>query len=200
VDPVLKRFLQGYAVAHNTTTAKLVREVLGEWVYEKVDHTPSKRVDHTLHRLDLLSKQLQLKVAVLPGGGDMIGSQVVVRSAGHVRIPGSGVVRHEEETAPSRVDTVKERESVYWMVVAMLKEAQELSENEALAKRAGSRMNAMKVAGALARAGETLLAGYDRAYIQPHLDELEQLIEQLKEQVKQAHQKGQENPPRSPAA
>ena len=40
-----------------------------------------------------------------------------------------------------------------------MKEAQELSENEALAKRAGSRMNAMKVAGALARAGETLLAG-----------------------------------------
>ena len=56
VDPVLKRFLQGYAVAHDTTTAKLVREVLGEWVYEKVGHTPSKRVDHTLHRLDLLSK------------------------------------------------------------------------------------------------------------------------------------------------
>jgi len=31
-------------------------EVLAEWVYEKVGHTPSKRVDHTLHRLDLLSK------------------------------------------------------------------------------------------------------------------------------------------------
>ncbi|MGA2626274.1 MAG: hypothetical protein ABSF63_04340 [Candidatus Bathyarchaeia archaeon] len=91
----------------------------------------------------------------------MVGSEVVVRSAGHVRIPGRGDVRHEEEgdTAQPRVDTVKERESVYWMVVAMLKEAQELSENEALAKRAVSRMDAMKVAGALARAGETLLAG-----------------------------------------
>ena len=41
----------------------------------------------------------------------MVGSEVVVRSAGHVRIPGRGVVRHEEEgdTAQPRVDTVKER-------------------------------------------------------------------------------------------
>lgn len=200
MDPVLKRFLQGYAVAHDTTTAKLVREVLSEWVYEKVDHTPSKRVDHTLHRLDLLSKQLQLKVAVLPAKGDMVGSELVVRSAGHVRIPGRGTIRHEEDTESPRVDTVKERESMYWVVVAMLKEAQELSENEALAKKAGSRMKGMMVAGALARVGESILAGYDRAYIQPHLDELEQLIEQFKEQVKQTDQKGQENPPRSAAA
>ena len=179
MDPVLKRFLQGYAVAHDTTTARLVREVLGEWVYGKVDHTPSNRVDHTLDRLDMLSKQLQLKVAVLSANED-----VAVRSAGTVLIPGRGTVRHED-TQPIRVDTVKERESLYWIVVAMLKEAQELSENEALAKKAGSRMDAMKVAGALTRAGEAVLAGYDRAYIQPHLDELEQLIEQLKEQVKQ---------------
>jgi hypothetical protein len=67
-----------------------VREVLSEWVYEKVGHTHSKRVDHTLHRLDLLSKHLQLKVAVLPAEGDMIGSKVVVRSAGHVRIADRG--------------------------------------------------------------------------------------------------------------
>ena len=201
MDPVLKRFLQGYAVAHDITTAKLVREVLSEWVFEKVDHTPSKRVDHTLHRLDLLSKQLQLKVAVLPAKGDTAGSEFVVRSAGTVRIPGRGTVRQEEEedTGPRRVDTVKERESVYWMVVAMLKEAQTLSENEALAKKAGSRMDAMKVAGALARVGEAILAGYDRAYIQPRLDEVDQLIEQLKDQIKQTDQKGQENPPRSAA-
>ena len=56
-----------------------MREVLGEWVYEKVDHT--------LHRLDLLPKQFQLKVAVQPAEGDMVGPEVVVRSAGHVRIP-----------------------------------------------------------------------------------------------------------------
>jgi hypothetical protein len=201
VDPVLKRFLQGYAVTHDTTTAKLVREVLSEWVFEKVDHTSSKRVDHTLHRLDLLSKQLQLKVAVLPAKGHTAGSERVVRSAGTVRIPGRGTVRQEEEedTGPRRVDTVKERESVYWMVVAMLKEAQTLSENEALAEKAGSRMDAMKVAGALARVGEAILAGYDRAYIQPRLDEVEQLIEQLKEQIKQTDQKGQEKPQRSAA-
>jgi hypothetical protein len=75
----------------------------------------------------------------------------------------------------------------------MLKQAQELSENEALAEKAGSRMDAMKAASALSRAGEAILAGYDRAYIQPHLDELEKLIEQLKEQLKQTDQKGQEN-------
>jgi hypothetical protein len=75
-DSILKRFLQGYAVAHHTTTARLVREVLGEWVYERVDPTPSKRVDHTLHRLDLLSKQLQLKIALLPAKGDMVGSGI----------------------------------------------------------------------------------------------------------------------------
>ncbi|MGA2626977.1 MAG: hypothetical protein ABSF63_07945 [Candidatus Bathyarchaeia archaeon] len=68
-----------------------MREVYSEWVYEKVGHTPSKRVDHTLHRLDLLSKQLQLKVAVLPAERDMVGSKVVVRSAGHVRIAGRGL-------------------------------------------------------------------------------------------------------------
>jgi hypothetical protein len=75
-------------VAHHTTIAKLAREVLGEWVYEKVDPTPSQRVDHTLHRLDLLSKQLQLKVALPPAKVDIADSGLVVRSAGHVRIPG----------------------------------------------------------------------------------------------------------------
>jgi len=200
VDPVLKRFLKGYAAAHDTTTAKLVREVLGEWVFEKVDHTPSKKVDHTLHKLDLLSKQLQLKVAVLPAKGDTADSELVVRSAGTVRIPGRGTVRYEEDAGSRRVDTVRERESVYWMVVAMLKEAQTLSENESLAKKAGSRLDAMKVAGVLARVGEAILSGYDRAYIQPSLDEVEQLIEQLKEQVKQTDQKGQENPTRNATA
>jgi hypothetical protein len=201
VDPVLKRFLQGYALAHDTTTAKLVRDVLAEWAYERVDPTPSKRVDHTLHRLDLLSKQLQLKVAILPAKGEVVGSEFEVRPAGHVRIPGHETVQHDEDekTEPPRVDTVKERESMYWIVVAMLKEAQKLSENEALAKNAGSRIDAMMVAGALARVGDAILAGYERAYIQPHLDELEKLIEQLKEQLKQTDQKGQENPSRSAA-
>src|SRR5208282_2222468 len=194
MDPALKRFLQGYAVVHHTTTAKLVREVLAEWMYERVDHTPSQRVDHTLHRLDLLSKQLQLKVAVLPAEGDAPGSEPVVGVAGHVQIPGHEGAEHEEvqEKEPPRprgVDTVKERESMYWIVVGMLKEAQELSENEALAEKARSRMVAMKAASALSRAGEAILAGYDRAYIQPHLDELEKLIEQLKEQLKQTNQK-----------
>ena len=91
MDPVLKRFLEGYAVVHHTTTAKLVREVLAEWMYERVSHTPSERVSHTLRRLDLLSKQLQLKVAVLPAERDAPGSEPVVGVAGHVQIPGRRV-------------------------------------------------------------------------------------------------------------
>jgi hypothetical protein len=66
------------------------------WVHERVDPTPSKRVDHTLHRLGFLAKELQLKVAVLPELG--------IEVAGHVPIPG-----HEEEPQPRRVDTVQER-------------------------------------------------------------------------------------------
>jgi hypothetical protein len=191
---VLKRFLEGYATAHRITLARLVREVLAEWVYEKVDHTPSKRVDHTLQNLDLLSKQLQLKVAVLPTNGGEEDSALKLWPAGEVTIPGQGRVRYEEEgTVQPRVDTVKERESMYWMVVAMLKEAMKLSENEALAKTSGSRLDAMMVAGALVRLGEAVLEGYDRAYIQPHVDELTRLIEQLKEQIKQPDQKGQEH-------
>ena len=126
VDPVLKRFLEGYAVSHHTTAAKLVREVLAEWVYEKVDHTPSEKVDHTLHRLDVLSKQLQLKVVVLPTNRGAEDSELRVLPAGEVRVPGQKVARHEAEVPP-RVDTVKERESLYWMVVAMLKEAMKLN-------------------------------------------------------------------------
>ena len=60
VDEVLKRYLEGYAAAHRTTTAKIVREVLAEWVYERVSHTPSEKVSHTLHRLDVLARGLQL--------------------------------------------------------------------------------------------------------------------------------------------
>ena len=194
VDPVLKRFLEAYAVAHDTTPSKLVREVLAEWVYGKVDHTPSQRVDHTLHRLDVLSKQLQLALAVLPTNGGGEGYSLMPRPAGEVTIPGGGKVQHGEEKAgEARVDTVKEREKMYWMVVAMLREAAKLSENEALAKTSGSRMDAMMVAGALVRVGEAVLEGYDRAYIQPHLDELTRLIEQLKEQIRQPDQKRQEN-------
>jgi hypothetical protein len=83
-------------------TAKLVRDVLAEWVYERVDPTPSKRVDHTLHRLDVLSKLLQLKVAVLPAKGEMAGSDPVVGIAGDVRIPGHGTAGRSEgeETEP----------------------------------------------------------------------------------------------------
>ena len=194
MDPVLKRFLEAYAVGHDTTPSKLVREVLAEWVYGKVDHTPSQRVDHTLHRLDVLSKRLQLAVAVLPINGGGEDYSLKLQPAGEVTIPGGGKVEHGEEKAgEARVDTVKEREKMYWMVVAMLKEAAKLSENEALAKTSGSRMDAMMVAGALVRVGEAVLEGYDRAYIQPHLDELTKLIEQLKEQIRQPDQKGQEN-------
>ena len=196
VDPVLNRLLRAYAIAHHTTVAKLVREIVAEWVFERVDHTPLKRVDHTLHRLDVLSKQLQLELAVLPAKE---AGELTVAVAGHVTVPGQKEPPHEEPVAGERVDTVKQRETMYWLVVAMLKEAQKLSENEALAKNAGSRMAAMKVAGEVARVGEALLGGYDRAYIQPYLDELEELIEQFKDRSKQADQKGQKNPPRSTA-
>ena len=187
VDPVLNRLLRAYAIAHHTTMAKLVREIVAEWVFERVDHTPLKRVDHTLHRLDVLSKQLQLELAVLPAKE---AGELTVAVADHVTVPGQKEPPHEEVVAGERVDTVKQRETMYWLVVAMLKEAQKLSGNEALAKNAGSRMAAMKVAGELARVGEALLAGYDRAYIQPYLDELEELIEQFKDRSKQADQKG----------
>ena len=55
-------------------------EVLAEWMYEKVDHTASRRVDHTLRRLDLLSNQLQLKVVVLATRGDRPRMVVVATS------------------------------------------------------------------------------------------------------------------------
>jgi hypothetical protein len=61
-------------------------------------------------------------------------------------------------------------------------------------------MDAMMVAGALVRVGEAVLEGYDRAYIQPHLDELTRLIEQLKEQIRQHDQEGQESATGSTAA
>jgi len=51
----------------------------------------------------------------------------------------------------------------------------------------------MLAAGTLARIGEAILEGYDRAYLQPQLDELTHLIEQLKDQVRQTDQKRQEN-------
>jgi hypothetical protein len=191
VDPVMKRFLRGYAAAHDTTIAQLVREVLAEWVYERVDHTPSKRVDHTLRRLDVLFKQFGLRVAMLPGDGGREQSGLRVRVAGEVKVPGG--VKPPAEKTPPRLDAEKEREEMYWLVVALLKEAQKLAGDEELAKKAGSRMDAMKVAANLTRLGEAILAGYERAYIQPTVDELESLIEQLKEKLKQTDQKGQES-------
>ena len=168
--------------AHN---ARLVRDVLAEWVYEKVSHT--------LHRLDVLSKQLQLKVAVLPPGEGESSRKVQV--AGELTIPGERKppTPHLKPEQRPRVETLKEREELYWQVVAMLHEAAKLSENEALAQKAGSRMDAMMVSGTLARIGEAILEGYDRAYLQPQLDELTHLIEQLKDQVRQTDQKRQEN-------
>ena len=192
---MLKRFLQGYAVAHGTTTAKLVREIVAEWVYERVDYTPSTRVDHTLRKLDLLSKRLQLKVATLPAKEEANSLAMVVRPAGHVRIPGQKAIleREEKKERRKRVDWVKEREDMYGLVVAMLKEAEKLSENEAVAKKAKARMDAMAVAGALARVGEAILSGYERAIIQPKLEELEELIDDLKQQTKQTDKERKEN-------
>jgi len=191
VDRVLKRFLDGYAVAHGTTTAKLVREIVAEWVYQRVDYTPSTRVDYTLRRLGLLSKRLQLKVARLPAKEEAM----VVRPAGHVRIPGHEPVVEQEEKKErrKRVDWVKEREGMYGLVVDMLKEAQKLSENEAVAKKAKARMDAMAVASTLARVGEAILSGYERAIIQPKVEELERLMEDLKQQTKQTDKERKEN-------
>ena len=92
-----------------------------------------------------------------------------------------------------RVDWVKEREDMYGLVVDMLKEAQKLSENEAAAKKAKARMDAMAVASTLARVGEAILSGYERAIIQPKVEELERLIEDLKQQTKQTDKERKEN-------
>jgi hypothetical protein len=172
-----------------------VREIVAEWVYQRVDHTPSTRVDYTLHKLDLLSKRLQLKVATLPTNEEANSLVMVVRPAGHVRIPGQKAVVEQEEKKErrKRVDWVKEREDMYQLVVAMLKEAEKLSENEAVAKKAKARMDAMAVAGTLARVGEAILSGYERAIIQPKLEELEELIEDLKQQTKQTDKERKEN-------
>ena len=194
VDPVVKRFLRGYATAHDTTTAGLVREVLAEWVRERVDPTPSKRVDHTLHALDFLAKRLELKVARLPADLDSHGSELGIRVAGNVKVAGGVIKQDAREEAP-RIDSEKERESMYRIVVGMLKEAQRLSEDEELAKKAEARMGAMMVASNLTRVGEAVLAGYERGYLQPLVDELVQLIEHLKEQLEQAHQARQESAP-----
>ena len=48
LDPVVKRFLHGYAISHDTTTAKLGRRVLAEWVHERVGSTPGGRVGSVL--------------------------------------------------------------------------------------------------------------------------------------------------------
>jgi len=195
VDPVLKRYLEGYAASHGKTTANLTREVLAEWVYDRVDTTTSG-IDRALHRLDVLSKRLQLRVAVLPSAEAKEDSADKVYVAGGLKVPRQKKSVEPEPTAPTeRVDTVKQRESVYWVVVDLLRESAKLSENEALASQAKSRMDAMMVVATLARVGEAILEGYDRAYIQPHLDELTMLIDELKEQTKQSHQKGQENAP-----
>jgi hypothetical protein len=70
-----------------------VREIVAEWVYQRVDHTPSTRVDYTLRKLDLLSKRLQLKVVALPAKEEADSLVMVVRPAGHVRIPGQKAIR-----------------------------------------------------------------------------------------------------------
>ena len=57
---------------------------------EGVDHTPSKRVDPTLHRLDVLAKGLQLKVAMLRAGETMEHSRI--RMAGELGIPGESTI------------------------------------------------------------------------------------------------------------
>ncbi len=64
--------------AHDTTTAELVREVLAEWVHERVDSTRKGRVDATLHTLDLLAKTLQLEftgvnLRIKPAGNVAVG-------------------------------------------------------------------------------------------------------------------------------
>jgi len=163
-----------------------VREIVADWVYE--------RVGHTLHKLDLLSKRLQLKVATLPAR-EADSLSMVVRLAGHVRIPGHEAIVEQEEKKErrKRVDWMKEREDMYGLVVDMLKEAQKLSENEAVAKKAKARMDAMAVASTLARVGEAILSGYERAIIQPKVEELEKLIEDLKQQTKQTDKERKEN-------
>lgn len=176
----MKRFLHGYAVAHDTTTAELVRRVMADWVRERVDSTPEARVDSTLHVLEVLGMALQLKVA---GGGLQV---YPAGSATPIRTP---------KPKPPGIDIENEREAAYRVVVAMLKEAQKLAGDEVLAKTSKARMTAMLVASNLTRTGEAVLRGYERGYLQPLVDELVNLIEQLKEELKQAREAGQESTP-----
>ena len=96
MDPVLKQFLRGYAALHHTTPAKLLREILAEWAFERVDHTPLQRVDHTLRRLDVLFKQLQLKIAMLPSSAAG-GSEPVLYVAGSLRTPQAKNKKHVQK-------------------------------------------------------------------------------------------------------
>ena len=176
----MKRFLHGYAISHDSTTAKLVRGILAEWVHERVGSTPGGRVDSTLHALKTLGMELQLKV---------LGQDERVYAVGEVRPIGA--------PKPPHVEVESEREVMYDLVVAMLKEAQRLAGNEELAKQSKARMTAMLVASNLARTGEAVLRGYEKGYLEPLVDELVNLIEQLKEQLEEARQTGQEGAPAS---
>lgn len=160
---------------------------MAEWVYERVGPTSKDRVGHTLHRLDALSKRLQLKLLQLPGEASGTNSGMMVAIAGEVRTTAP------REHKPPSMEVEKEREALYGIIVGMLKEAQELTENEELAKNAEARMSAMIVASSLTRAGEAVLRGYERGYVQPLVDELVSMIEQLKAQLRESDQEREGN-------
>jgi hypothetical protein len=99
VDPVLKRYLEAYAAAHGTTPSKLTRDVISEWVYDRID-TSSNGVGRSLHKMDVLLKRLQLKVAILaPAGGE--DSAARVYDAGRVRVPGGKKPAEPPPAAPA---------------------------------------------------------------------------------------------------
>ena len=134
-------------------------------------------MDATLHRLDSLARSFQIKL--VSGPGQPIIDLTV--SAG------SAVSLIPKKRKGPKIDIEKEREGMYDIVVAMLKEAQRLAEDEVLAGKSEARMSAMLIASNLTRTGEAVLQGYERGYLKPLVDELVSIIEQLKEQLREAN-------------
>ena len=82
------------------------------------------------------------------------------------------------------IQTQNEREGLYDVALALLKEAVKLSESEEAAEKALARMEAMRLVSNVSRTALAILGGYDRRDIEALLDELKKTNESLQAQLR----------------
>jgi hypothetical protein len=154
LDPALKAGLEAYALVKGLSVSQLVRRVLMDFAHE----VASSQLYSTQEGVEYTLDRIKVLVGTL---------EVQWYNAAVTGIP-----------------TQKQGGELYGTVLALLKEAVRLAQNEAAAKNVSACIGVMCLVSAVDRTALSILSGYDRRDIERLMDELKKTNESIQARLR----------------